>query len=168
MSNESPKRSVLTKISNFIYDINMWICLVCLIAQGISILTLVVGRYVFKAAPIWVEQLTLLALVWIGFLSLSIATRDHGHINVDIINMIIPKTAAKVLDVIGHIIVIAYSIMLTIGGVKLMELTYGINFSALRISEAFNYLPLAIAGISCVWASGYEIYLLFQKEEEKE
>ena len=168
MSNDVTKRSVLDKISHYLYEANMWICVACFLAQGISIVTLVIGRYVFKAAPIWVEQASLLAMVWIGFLSLSIATRDHGHINVDIINMIVPKSVAKALDVLGHVIVIVYSVIMTIGGIDLVKLTLRVRFSSIPISEAFNFLPLVIAGVSCVYASAYEIYLLFRKEDTKE
>lgn len=168
MSNDVTKRSVLDKISHYLYEANMWICVICFLVQGISIITLVAGRYLFKAAPIWVEQTTLLAMVWIGLLSLSIATRDHGHINVDFINLIVPKSVAKALDVLGHIIVIVYSVIMTIGGIDLVKLTMNVRFSAIPISEAFNFLPLVIAGISCVYASAYEIYLLFRKEDTKE
>ena len=59
---------------------------------------LVFGRYVLNATPTWVEQYSLLLIVYIGFLGASVGVHQKTHLGVSVFREISPRPVRRVFD----------------------------------------------------------------------
>lgn len=63
----------------------------------------VVLRYVFNTGFEWTEAYFVLATVTAMLMAGSRAVRDNAHVRVDVVQMIVPRAAGRVLDLLAHI-----------------------------------------------------------------
>jgi TRAP-type C4-dicarboxylate transport system permease small subunit len=70
---------------------------ICTVITGVMLVVLTVifgwlvfGRYVLNATPTWVEQVSLLLIVYIGFLGASVGIHKKTHLGVAVFREISP------------------------------------------------------------------------------
>lgn len=138
---------VYSKLTKVIYDIVNAICVLCLATELVSVLVMVVGRYIFNKVPNWCDQLALLALVWMVVLSISLAIYHESHMRVELADAFAPKKVLTVLKYLANIAGLIFSIMMVWHGFVLVDLVKVAKISGLKISQSYQYLPLVICGI---------------------
>ena len=65
---------------------------------------LVFGRYVLNATPTWVEQYSLLLIVYISFIGASVGVHKRTHLGVAVFREMSPRPVRRVFDFLIHII----------------------------------------------------------------
>lgn len=139
------------KISEIIYRAMNFICIACLVVELASVLIMVVGRYVFNAVPAWCDQLSLLALVWMVILSITLALYKESHMRVEVIDRVLSPRTVHALKYVSNVIVLIFSVLMTCHGAVLVELTWKVKLSGLRVSQGLMYLPLVICGVVSIY-----------------
>lgn len=81
----------------------------------------VIMRYIFRNSLMWPEELSRYFFIWFVFLGISYGVKKNAHIRVDIVEVLIPRTA-KVLGVIQDIAFAVFCICLYQPGMKVMEM----------------------------------------------
>jgi TRAP-type C4-dicarboxylate transport system permease small subunit len=107
----------------------------------------VVLRYVFNAAPPYVEQVALLLIISVAMFGAAAGVRDAGHIGLDSLVAILPERAQFWCRFFVHLMAIAFAGALVAGGIEMGVSTRNSSIPTLGISEAFRYLPVLVAGI---------------------
>lgn len=102
----------------------------------ISMIYLVVGRYVFGHAPSWCEELARFGFIYIVFLASPIAVRRGVHLQVDFISCRFKPMAHHIMSIISNITGVAVLMFLasmawklcrevtTLSGAMLLPLKY--------------------------------------------
>ena len=116
----------------------------------VSVFAQVVARYVFNSPPAWTEELARFCQVWIVLLTSSICVRKGSHLAVDYLGPSLPPAARKALGVATGVLIIAYSAVVTVWGLKLMAVGSLQVSPAMQINMAVVYAVFPIAGLLMV------------------
>lgn len=108
---------------------------------------LVFGRYVLNATPTWVEQYSLLLIVYIGFLGASVGVHQKTHLGVSVFREMSPKPLRRIFDFLTHGILTGFGILMAVYGYKLTVFKWGTEIPLIRISEGWRSLPIFLSGI---------------------
>ncbi|MFC5591366.1 TRAP transporter small permease [Sporosarcina soli] len=121
-------------------------CVLLLVVMTVLMFTEVVARYVFSSSFIWIEELVRYMFIWMTFISASYVTATQSHIRVDAALSIFPKVAHRTIKMIGLLIWLAFSVVITYVGFNysVTMLQVGGNSPALGIAKGFIYLGIPI------------------------
>jgi TRAP-type C4-dicarboxylate transport system permease small subunit len=78
------KKSAFDRLLDLFSHINTIITGIALVVMTAIFGWLVFGRYVLNATPTWVEQVSLLLIVYIGFLGASVGVHKKTHLGVSV------------------------------------------------------------------------------------
>ena len=73
---------IFDTVLDWLCGLSEWICGIALVVLTVIFGWLVYGRYVLNATPTWVEQVSLLLIVLIGFLGASVGVHRNTHLGV--------------------------------------------------------------------------------------
>lgn len=149
MSNEesSKTKSLFDRVLDLISDINTIITGVALVFLTVIFGWLVFGRYVLNATPTWVEQVSLLLVVYIGFLGASTGVHKKTHLGVSVFRELSPKPLQRFFDLLSHLIMGGFGLVMTIYGYKLTVFKWAAEIPLIHVSEGLRALPIMLSGI---------------------
>jgi len=110
-------------------------------------------RYLFAAPLLWVEEVSVMALIWFAWLGAVLLWLRAGHIVVDLLpKMLAPPARAR----LGH----AIDALAVTGGLALAWVNaetiavYGsMEMGSLEMTASFKYLPISVGGIGLALAA---------------
>lgn len=140
-------KSLFDKILDLISYINTVLTGVALVVLTIIFGWLVFGRYVLNSTPTWVEQVALLLVVYIGFLGASIGVHKKTHLGVSVFREISPKPVQRVFELLSHIIMGGFGLIMTVYGYKLTIFKWEAQIPLIHVSEGLRALPIMLSGI---------------------
>lgn len=156
---------VYARITKVIYEIMVAICIACLATEIFAVLVMVVGRYVFSSVPLWCDQLSLMALIWMAIISISLAIYDETHMRVELIDMALSKKAIDALKYFANLLVLGFSALMIVHGIRLVKLNWRVMISGFHVSTGYMYLPLIICGVVSCYMS---IFCIIRRWKENE
>lgn len=170
MENSTPKTSLYEKyckVTKAVYMFLLAICVFCLIMEIVSVTVMVTGRFVFNDVPLWCDQMSLIALVWMALISISLAFYDESHMRVELVDMFAPKWVIDGLSHMANILISIVSVMMIFQGYKLFDLTKNYMLSGFKVSEGLYYIPLMIGGLGSVYMNIFCIVRRIKGGEDK-
>jgi TRAP-type C4-dicarboxylate transport system permease small subunit len=158
---------LITRILNPVFKTARWL-------TGI-LLTLMVAiqayeialREITRHTPAWSKELTLLFMVWIGFLSSADLLRERGHIALEFVANALPPSARRAVTLAADLLVLGFSLFLTIAGVVLVSEFLNQSLPGTSLPVGIAYLPIPVAG-ALLAAAGLEILFLDFYEKAKQ
>lgn len=125
----------------------------CVLVSSVALVVLIVvfawlvfGRYVLNQTPTWVEQLSLVLVVWITFLGSGAGVHDDTHLGVSFIREAMPAPIRHVLRVLCEIVVAGFGLVMLIACTELVQFGWSTQIPMLNIPEGVRTLAAAIAG----------------------
>lgn len=100
------------KFFEIIYKLIEFVSALCLCGQVIIISIAVIGRYIFSYTPTWSEEIARVLMVWMSFLTASMAIKDNSHVRISVFDKFFGEKALKIRDIIFSICNIAFSLIL--------------------------------------------------------
>ncbi|GKX33995.1 MAG: hypothetical protein MnENMB40S_16130 [Rhizobiaceae bacterium MnEN-MB40S] len=107
---------------------------------------LVFGRYVLNDTPTWVEQLSLVLVVWITFLGGAACVWRKSHLGVDFIRDAMSFNMQIVLRLIASALMAAFGVCMAWQGGLLATGTWARRIPMLEISEGWRAVPMVVSG----------------------
>ena len=107
----------------------------------------VFGRYILNSTPTWTEQLGLLLIVYISFLSAAVGVREGTHLGVSVLLDILPPKGRMVIETFADLVMIGFGVALAVYGWSLAEFSISTKIPLLNISEAWRIAPVVIGGV---------------------
>ncbi len=126
--------------------ISEWICGVALVVLTVIFGWLVYGRYVLNATPTWVEQLSLLLIVLIGFLGASVGVHRGTHLGVTYIRDLFPDFVRRSLECLTHLIMGVFGAVMMINSYDLVLFKWGSEIPLLGLPEGLRAIPITLCG----------------------
>jgi TRAP-type C4-dicarboxylate transport system permease small subunit len=117
----------------------------------------VAGRYLLGRPPSWTEELARYLQVWLVLLAAPICLARGMHLSVDYLTPKLPAGLQKVVRTMVLVFVGFFSLILTVYGVKLLDVAAFQVSPALGISMVWPYLALPVSGALMTLVSAWLI-----------
>ena len=149
MANEQPldDKSIYDRFLDLISYICTVLTGVALVVLTVIFGWLVFGRYVLNATPTWVEQVSLLLIVYIGFLGASVGVHKQTHLGVAVFKEMSPKPVQRLFEFSSHVILGGFGLVMTIYGYKLAKFKWATEIPLINVSEGLRAVPIMLSGI---------------------
>ncbi len=130
---------------------------------------LVFGRYVLNATPTWVEQVSLLLIVYIAFLGASVGVHRKTHLGVSVFREMSPRPVRRVFDFLTHSILAGFGLLMTVYGYKLTVFKWSAEIPLIRVSEGWRSLPVILSGILIfLYSTGHLIHFFNNRSRQED
>ena len=140
-------KSLFDRMLDFFCQINTFITGIAMVFMTAIFGWLVFGRYVLNATPTWVEQISLLLIVYISFLGASTGVHHKTHLGVSVFREMCPRPVRRVFDFLSHGILTGFGILMAVYGYKLTVFKWSAEIPLIRVSEGWRSLPIILSGI---------------------
>jgi TRAP-type C4-dicarboxylate transport system permease small subunit len=126
----------------------------CLVTAGscLVIITLIIPwgvftRYALNSASSWPEPAAVLLMIWFSFLAAALCYREHLHIGVAIVPMMLRGRARVAIGWLIEACMIGTNVFMLWWGIKLVQTTWHQSISDFPwYSVGLSYLPVPIGG----------------------
>jgi TRAP-type C4-dicarboxylate transport system permease small subunit len=125
----------------------------------------VVGRYVFNDSPTWAESGAVLLVLYVTMLGMAVGVRDAGHIGLESLLVLAPEALRLKMELLIHGLVLLFGVVMAYNCGLLAQSVWDYKIPTLGISEAFKYIPPAMAGALVALFSIEHIIALLRNEE---
>jgi TRAP-type C4-dicarboxylate transport system permease small subunit len=129
---------------------------------------LVFGRYVLNATPTWVEQVSLLLIVYIGFIGASVGVHQKTHLGVSVFREMSPRPVRRIFSLLSHLILGGFGILMAVYGYHLTRFKWSTEIPLIRISEGWRSLPIILSGVLILLYSIGHLIHFFRDRTVKE
>lgn len=145
----------IKKFYDKLYALVMIICKLLLIADVCITSYAVLGRYVgkyipFITDPAWSEEIVLTCMIYMAFLSASLAIRKQTHIRMTSLDAYLPKKLCQTLDLVADFLILAFSMMMIVEGFSFATMlgSKASYVSLPQLSKFWLYAPIPFSGIA--------------------
>ena len=107
---------------------------------------LVYGRYVLNSTPTWVEQVSLLLVVLIGFIGAAIGIHRKTHLGVSYFRDLSTPWLQITFDIIAHIMLIIFGYVMMIYSYKLAVFKWSTQIPLIHLPEGLRAVPIMLCG----------------------
>jgi TRAP-type C4-dicarboxylate transport system permease small subunit len=104
----------------------------------------VLGRYLFNAPPSWSEELARFLQVWIALLASALCIHQSMHLGVDYLLHAVPPRGRAALEVLVHVMVSGFLLLLLVQGVKILDVASVQTSPAMGINMWYAYLAVPV------------------------
>ena len=143
-------KSLFDRFLDLISDFNIIVTGVALVVLTAIFGWLVFGRYVLNATPTWVEQVSLLLIVYIGFLGASVGIHKKTHLGVSVFRELSPRPVQLIFELLSHVIMTGFGLVMIVYGFKLTLFRWSAEIPLIHVSEGWRALPIMLSGIFIV------------------
>lgn len=123
-----------------------YLCALLLFIMTMITFVQVVMRFIFKAPFSWSEEMTLMLLVWFGYICMSIDIYTDSHAALYFLYNRMAAPIKKGADLLRHGILTWFFVQMVIYGITLTKLNIPKLQPATRISQGWLYAPLVVGG----------------------
>jgi len=131
----------------------------------VAVLYQVIGRYVFNDTPTWAESGAVLLVLYVTMLGMAVGVRDAGHIGLESLLVLAPESLRLKMELLIHAMVLTFGVVMAYNCGLLAQSVWDYKIPTLGISEAFKYIPPAMAGVLVALFSMEHIIALLRNEE---
>ena len=104
----------------------------------------VFARHILNTGQFWAEELSIIAMIWIGILGASGALWTDSHIGLNVLADRLPPTAKVIARSLSDFLIAGFAVYFLLQGLQLVTRISG-TWSALRISIGKTYLVVPIS-----------------------
>ncbi len=160
----------MKKIIKFLNQLEDNFCAIILAIMTVLAFINVIARYVFLASFPWVEELNRLGLVILTYVGAAVALKQHAHLGLSILTDKLPKSAQKVISVIGSLAGLFFCYIAINYGYKMVvsEYTHHVLTQGMQWPEYLFGLWLPVGCVVLAIRFVQQIIYVFIKKEETE
>ena len=136
-----------------------------LVLLVLAVLYQVFGRYVLNDTPTWAESGAVLLVLYVTMLGMAVGVRDAGLIGLESFLVLAPQALRLRLEMLIHALVMLFGLVMAWQCGVLAESVSAYKIPTLGLSEAFKYVPPALAGLLVAMFSVEHIVALVQGTE---
>ena len=164
---ETPaKRSLYDRFLDELSRISMLVSGVALVVLTVIFGWLVFGRYVLNSTPTWVEQVSLLLIVLIGFVGASVGIHRNTHLGVSYFRDVAPRPVRRVFEFISHIGLMIFGALMMVNSYELVLFKWTSLIPLIHVPEGLRAIPIMLCGaFVLLYSIGHLIHFFFDKEE---
>ena len=105
----------------------------------------VFARYVLQKSPIWVEEFSVTAIMWIGLLGAASAVWSGDHMKLEFVAKKLPRVGGLILELLIDAAIGYFSLFLFKQGINLTAATWTSQMSTIPLPIGLTYLVLPVS-----------------------
>ncbi|HEY9055096.1 MAG TPA: TRAP transporter small permease [Rectinemataceae bacterium] len=113
----------------------------------------VFARYVLQKSPIWVEEFSVTAIMWIGLLGAAGAVWTGDHMRLEFVAKRLPASFGLAVEILTDAAIGAFAIFLLQNGWALTQATWTSTMSTIHLPIGLTYLVLPVAALFMIFFS---------------
>lgn len=113
----------------------------------------VISRKFFHHSIIWSEEVALLLMVWITFISMAIGVAKNIHIRIEMFYNMYPAPVQKLCQWLGYIVALFVGVVLMVYGGKLIRFTLHSTLPTTKWPSFMLYLMSPVGGFYIVYCT---------------
>ncbi|NVF14366.1 TRAP transporter small permease subunit [Vreelandella maris] len=136
----------------------------CLLVAGVLLVALIAifgwlvfGRYVLNNTPTWVEQASLVLVVYITCLGAAAGVRHHSHLNIDFIRESFSGSLRSLMHHLADLFILSFGGFMAFQGWTLVMSNLNRAIPMIGLSESWRAAPLVICGVLIMLFSASDI-----------
>jgi len=145
----------------------------CLLVAGVLLVCLIVifgwlvfGRYILNDTPTWVEQVSLVLVVYITFLGAAVGVRQKTHLSIDFMRDALSPGPRMALTLLSDIMMIAFGGFMLWQGWGLVASNFERAIPMIGVSESWRAAPLVISGVMIILFAGADMLFRIRHGEK--
>ncbi|MEM7774250.1 MAG: TRAP transporter small permease [Pseudomonadota bacterium] len=160
MSDSKPKiTSFYDKVLNAICQASLLVSGVAMVVLTVIFGWLVFGRYVLNATPTWVEQVSLLLVMLIGFLGASVGIHQNTHLGVSYFREVSPRPVRRVFEFVSHVVLMVFGAVMMVKSFELVVFKWTTDIPLINVPEGLRAIPITLCGaFTCMYSIGHLIH----------
>lgn len=135
------KRAYLT-----LRHITEWLGMLFLSAMVVIVFVTVITRYFFKYTAPWAEEVSLLLMVWFGFLGIAIGVAERLHLRIDVLTEALPSWFKTALNRLSRALVLLVGLFMVWEGWELVKVTHESTMAGTKLPSSVLYVVIPISG----------------------
>ena len=139
--------NIIKKISDISAKIAEYVSVILLLLMITITCSQVFLRYVLNSPTSWSEEVSLIFLIWFGYLGIALGIKERKHLSIDFLYDKFSQKFKNVVDAFFYICIILFSLMMIVHGKLLVSVTIPQKLPATGMSKALLYSTLIVAGI---------------------
>jgi len=112
-------KAILRSLASFESTFSYFLMILLTILLSVQI----INRYVFSTSFVWLEEIARISFVWLVYFTVAGAARENRHIRIGIIDLFVPPSAVRIINLIADVLVIAFDLAIVWLGILLIEST---------------------------------------------
>lgn len=149
--------SIVTYFFDIIYRLLLEYSKVVLLVLVLIICAQVFSRRVLGSSIRWSEEVSLVLMVWMAFISMAIGVQRRLHIAIVVVFNRLSATAQMVVTKINLVISCGFGLVLVIYGYRLVKLTMSSTLPATQWPAATLYLMMPVSGVFIVYFTLFDL-----------
>ncbi len=117
------------------------------LALVVLVFTNVVLRYLFDSGISVTDEISRMMFVWITFLGAVCVARRNGHLGVDLVTSMLPRSGRRVCRIVTDIIIVICCVVLSVGAWEQTMFNMGNLAPVSGIPTAINYFAPFVCGV---------------------
>jgi TRAP-type C4-dicarboxylate transport system permease small subunit len=153
------KRTWFDTFADVYSRIMIGVCVCVFAVMVFSVSYGVLGRYLtFVKAPRWTQELAILCMVWLCFISAGSAVKDDKHVRMTLIENIVSKSWVVPLKTFAYVLLALVNIFFVIYGAQTAILSRSARMAATGWPLSITYDSIVLGGLYGAVMSVYRIY----------
>jgi TRAP-type C4-dicarboxylate transport system permease small subunit len=108
----------------------------------------------------WSDEIALLLMVWMAFISMPIGVEKNLHIVITMFFDLFPKTVQKVITKITNVLLISFGVVMVVYGSILIEFTASSTLPSTKLPASTLYLMIPVSGVFIIYYSIIDLFNL--------
>lgn len=159
--------STITLVFDIVYRILLEYSKLVLLVIVFIVSAQVFSRKVLNSSIRWSEEVALLLMVWMAFISMAIGVEKHLHIAITMFYDRFPKVLQLVLAKINLFLTGAFGVILIVYGSRLIKSTSTSTLPATQWPACTLYLMMPVGGVFIVYFTLLELLHLDKYRHKK-
>ena len=127
----------------------------------------VITRYTVDIVVLWIEDVTVLTMLWMGSLGVGWLWAKHELLSMDVADYIFPKAVLHVFDYILEYLGLGVGVGLVYISARTYRVNSGLVIAMTRFDEKMRYLPMIVGGVLIFISSVLRLIELYEERAEK-
>lgn len=160
-------KKVLEKVNRLmdaIFNLLQAYSKIVLLAVVLIVSAQVVSRKLFNHSIIWSEEVALLLMVWMAFISMAIGVAKDIHIRITLFYKLFPKPIQKVFQWLEYIVTLFVGWTLLVNGCGLIKFTLHSTLPTTKWPSFVLYLMIPVGGFYIIYCT--ILHMFFPKAAE--
>ncbi len=132
-------------------NVLIWILgrVIGIIVGGLVILAFsqVILRYAFGSSLFWVEEVSVMALIWLAWLGIVYLWLTRSHIAVDLLGEVVSARTRNRMAMGIDVLALIGGVTITLVSFDTLDIYSGMEMGSLEIDASFKYYPITFGGI---------------------
>lgn len=148
----------IKKILNLTSDLLEYTGMFFLVAMTLIVSYQVFSRQVLNTSPRWAEEVSLILMIWFGFIGIALGVKKGIHISIEYFVSLLPQSLQKIVLKLDQLLVGTFGLFCAVYGTRLVKATGGSTLPATQWPASTSYLMVPVCGVMIICYSLAQIF----------